>query len=182
MQIDPITDKVLAKLDDNTAPRIEYYYRFPQVDVLPKKGMFRNANFEFAQKWVDVTPVFNLVSGMMGAHPILSLTPFEVVDAHEWHGQKPFHITTRDGSKILEHMPKTWQIGSMNLRTGERFPMLHSVANRDQVNRVNYQLNRILDYSKSILSMFEHELAEKGEVPLDELKGAIAENPVPSWQ
>lgn len=177
MHVDPITDRINVKIDDPSHPRIEYYYRFPQADTQPKRGWFKSASLEFVQTWVEVTPSFDLVTGMMGKHPILSLTPFEVVDGYQFHGRQPVHIMSRDGSRIAEHCPTVWEVASMNKSTGERFPMVFSCASRDEVTRVNYRLNLILSYCRSILSMFNGDLAKNGKVPLDELKEVLAENP-----
>jgi hypothetical protein len=84
---------------------------------------------------------------------------------------------TRDGSRIAERFPTVWEVASMNKETGERFPMVFSCASRDEVTRVSYRLNLISNYCRSILVMFEDDLANDGKIPLAELNEVLAQNP-----
>lgn len=178
MQTSPITDRVFDFTEDEKAPRIAYKYRFPQINVRQTGGgWFSKPKEQFYETFVEVTPEFRLKSGMVGQHPILALTPFEVIDAHQWHGKTPYDITDIKTGRLIEKSPTTWQISTVNKMSGERFPMVHTCANKDEVLRVNFRLNAITTYCQSLLKPFSSDLENGGRIPLDELRSNIADFP-----
>ena len=178
MQTSLITDRVIDLTSDENAPRIEYNYRFPQIEVRKTKGgWLSQTNEEFYESFVEVTPTFDLLSGMMGAHPILAITPFEVIDAHQWHGQKPYDITDTKTGRLIEKSPVSWQVSAVNKLSGDRFPLVHTCANKDEVLRVNFRLNVITTYCQNLLKPFAPDLASGDPIPLEELRSSISDFP-----
>ncbi len=178
MQTSPITDRVIDLTSDENTPRIAYKYKFPQINVRQTGGgWFSKLKEQFYETFVEVTPEFNLKSGMMGQHQILALTPFEVIDAHQWHGKSPYDIINIKTGRLIEKSPTTWQVSSVNKLSGERFPLVHTCADKDEVLRVNFRLNAITTYCQNLLKPFASDLASGDPIDLDELRSSIADYP-----
>ena len=127
---------------------------------LGTSGSFETKVFDFQAHLTPFDGAF--ISGEL-RHCIFNMSPFELVNEHQWSGSQPTQINqwskARGDYKIGSERP-LWGISGFDAARGQRILAGISHAEKDSVFTVQYRLNMMLEYVRGLIKPYENEVRE----------------------